>query len=263
MFLIAPQSFGKTVFCGTAPNAIFLTTDPEGTISARQMGSDAEEWRIQNWTDLNNAYRWLRDEGIQSEGYKWLIIDNITEAQRMGMWESMVITKRNSNAPSKLDEWVPTQADYQRSQNMILKFALQINDLPINVIYTSHIKGMEDEEGEPVFSAAIHGQKGALSNQIVGYSNITAMGELIPGKNPGDDEVRRFWFSAHGAYRGKDRFVALGRYQDNLTVPKMMEIIGNRKPVARKSSAAPSPAPAATSTRRPIPPKRRAVSAKA
>lgn len=229
MFVIAMQGWGKTVFCGTAPNALFLTTDPEGTVSAKEMGSEAEEWNIPDWTTLDEAYRWLRDEGIESQGYEWVIVDNITEAQRMAMYRSMEISRKQSKAPSSLDEFVPSQADYQRSQNMLLKMVLQFNDLPVNIIYTSHLSGYEDAEGEPVYGAAIHGQKGALRNQIVGYANIVGMGQSITNKDPKQPETRRLWFSTKDAYRGKDRFMALGRFKDDLTIPEMMALISKKQ----------------------------------
>lgn len=254
MFVIAMQGWGKTVFAGTAPNALFLTTDPEGTVSAKEFGSEAEEWSIAQWQDLEAAYRWLRDEGLESEGYQWLIIDNITEAQRLGMARSMEISKKMSNSPDKLDEFVPTQADYQRSQMMLTKMVLQFNDLPVHILYTSHLNGYEDAEGEPVFGAAIHGQKGALRNQIVGYANIVGMGESITAED-GKSEKRRLWFATKNAYRGKDRFQALGRFKDDLTIPEMMSIIETKQkrrktspktstktPVAKTGSTTKSPA---------------------
>lgn len=260
MFVIANQGWGKTVFCGTAPDAIFMTTDPEGTISAHELGSTAEEWQCSSWEDVDEAYRWLRDEGIKEQGYKWLIIDNITEAQRMAGAKSMEISRKQSNAPAKLDEFIMQQNDYQRSQLMLLNFVLKVNDLPINVIYTSHLTGFEDSEGELQYSAAIHGQKGALRNQIVGYANITGMGQSLT-KKVGDKEVevRRMWFSTHDAYRGKDRFIALGRYKDDLTIPEMMKLLeakraknaaSSKTPVRRKAATGSTTAKATTARKR-------------
>jgi hypothetical protein len=38
-------------------------------------------------------------------------------------------------------------------------------------------------------------------------------------------QVRRLYFDHYKVYRGKDRYNALGRFKDNLTVPEMMRLI--------------------------------------
>jgi hypothetical protein len=237
MFLVAHQGWGKTVFCGTAPNALFLTTDPEGTLSAQSLGSNAQEWEIRSWDDLEEAYRWLRDEGHKE--YDFVIVDNVTVAQRLAMRESMQISKKMSNNPDKLDPYVPAQGDYNRNQHMIVQFVMKMFDLPMHVIFTSHIKGMEDAEGEPFYSANIHGQQGGIANECLGYANIVGMGESRMAKN--DRIIRRLWFSHYEAYRGKDRYVVLGNYKDDITVPDMLALIGERLTAGaptKKTSAA-------------------------
>src|SRR5690606_13760839 len=110
MALVASSGFGKTVFCGTAPKALILSTDPEGTLSAHKFGSNAEEWRIRSWEDkdgLTDAYRYMRDEGC--EEYDWLCIDNATECLELARQRCMELG-RDRNA--KLDEFIPTLADY-------------------------------------------------------------------------------------------------------------------------------------------------------
>lgn len=222
MALIAKSGFGKTVLCGTAPRALFLTTDPEGTTSAAGMGSTAEEWKITSWDELNEAYRWLRDGGV--ENYDWIIVDNITECQGHAMQAS--IDAELKRRPGR-DPYVPEQQDYQRSQNALLQFAKKMNDLPAHIIYTSHRKGMEDGDGNDYYSAAIHGQQGQVAEQFLGYMNVIAFGEMVEKDGK---QLRRYYFDHVGPHRGKCRFnkdkkSVLGRYKDDLTVPRMMEYI--------------------------------------
>lgn len=244
MTLIAKGGFGKTVFCGTAPHAIFLTTDPEGTVSAYEFGSTAEEWKVTGWDDLQDAYKWLRDGGLAEEGYEWLILDNITEAQAFAMTQSLEIAVSKN---ARRDPFVPDKYEYQRTQNATIDMVKKFNDLPVNIIYTSHRKGMEDGDGQEYFSAAIQGLQGAIAEQILGYMNVVAFGEIkeveIDGKTK---PVRRYYFTHHGPYRGKDRFNSLGNYKDDLTVPKMIGYITGSKGYAGKT--APIPARAARKT---------------
>ncbi len=58
----------------------------------------------------------------------------------------------------------------------------------------------------------------------MGYMNINAFGQMLTGED--GKEIRRLWFTHYEKFRGKDRFVALGRYKDNLTLPKTLELIG-------------------------------------
>jgi hypothetical protein len=217
--IVAAPGFGKTVLAGTAPNALFITTDPEGTLSAWAFGSEAQEWEIKDWSEIMQAYTYLRDGGIEEMGLDWILIDNASEAQNFGMVETMTKARLTN---SKLDEFVPSQADYQRSQNMMLKMVKQFNDLPVNVLWTAWQKIEEDIDGNSYFAPAIHGQQGAIAQMIAGYMNVVGYGEVVEvdGK-----EVRRIWFTHHGPFRGKDRFVALGRKRDGLTIAKMQEII--------------------------------------
>jgi len=250
MALVAKSGYGKTVFCGSAPNALFLTTDPEGTISAKGFGSTAEEWKVKSWQEIEDAFIWLRDEGIESEGYEWIIVDDATNAQAFAMKEALEIAvRKNANR----DPFVPDKLEYQRSQNAFIAMVKKFNDLPVNIIYTSLRKGMEDGDGQEYYSAAIQGQQGALAEQFLGYMNITAFGEVI--EEDGKPPAHRLYFVHHKAYRGKCRIVrngksVLGNYKDDMTVPEMMNYI-NGKTVRPIRSAAKKTAAKAT-VRRPV-----------
>lgn len=232
MCVVAESGWGKTVFAGSAPKALFLTTDPEGTVSAKRQGSTADEWKIGSWDELSEAFIYLRDEG--SDEYDWVIVDTITEAQTKAMKSS--IDSGLKQNPGR-DPLVPAQQDYQRSQNAVVQMVQKFHDLPMNVLWTAHRTDMENAEGEPYYGAAIHGGKGSLAQQILGYMSIVGYGEMkeVEGK-----QVRRMYFSHTAAgHRGKDRFAALGNYKDGLTVPKMLDIIA-------------APAATATPARRPV-----------
>lgn len=231
MMLIAKSGFGKTVFGGSAPNAVFITTDPEGSVSAKRIThTEAEEMPCSDWQDVEDVYLWLRNGGIEDEGLEWVIVDDATNVQGLAMKKS--IDARMARRADG-DPWVPEQADYQRAQNGILDFVRRMNDLPINILYLSHRKGMEDGDGQDYYTAAIQGQQGQVAEQILGYMNIVAMGEVVEKEG---EEHRRYFFTHHGPYRGKDRFVALGKARDDLTIPKMMEIV-MRDPAAKRPSA--------------------------
>ena len=248
--IVADSGFGKTVHAGTAGNALFLTTDPEGTISAKMFGSEAKEWKIETWSELNEAYAYLRDGGIAKRNLKWVIIDNISEAQNLAMFETMKNARdRNKNR----DEFVPAIDDYQRSQNMLKVMVKKFHDLPVNIMWTAWQVRHSDPDGEVYFAPAIHGQDGALAQTIAGYMNITGYGQVI--EDDDGKEHRRIWFSHHDKFRGKDRYNVLGKARDDLDVPKLETLVtaALKRAEAKKTGAPARPvAKKPVATRRPV-----------
>lgn len=218
--LVAGPGFGKTVLFGTEDKALFLTTDPEGTVSAWALGSNAQEWEMKKWDDIVEAYTYLRDGGVEELGITWVVIDNISEAQEMAKNQNIMLERDRNN---KIDEFVPSQGNYQRTQNQMLDLVKKFHDLPVNVGWTAWMQTHEDSEGIEYFAPGIHGQKGQIAQMIAGYMNVVGYGEVV--EDDKGEEHRRIWFSQTGPYRGKDRFVALGKSRTDMSLPKMQLII--------------------------------------
>lgn len=247
MALVTGNGFGKTTFAATAPNALHLTTDPEGTLSAwsRGIGKGNDEWPIRNWEkvegpdSLEEAYEYMREEGCRK--YKWLIHDNVTEEQDLAMDRAMKIALGRPGA--KQDRFTPDRPQYQRSQRAFMEFTKQFLALPINQIWTGHrvlmTPNVDEEDAEDFYTVNIQGKEGAIAERFLGYMNVIAFGEMKRVQEAGKRKVvRRYYFTHTGPYRGKDRFHALGNYKDDLDVPTMMGIIeaklaGNRRPAKK------------------------------
>lgn len=247
--LVAGPGFGKTVLFGTEDKALFLTTDPEGTVSAWMMGSKAREWECNSYDDVTAAYTYLRDGGIAELGITWVFIDNISEVQEFAKHTNIALEKKRNPL---IDDFVPSMGNYQRSQNMLVALVKQFNDLPVNIGYTAWATTHEDEEGTEYFAPAIHGQKGAIAQMIAGYMNVVGYGEV---QEDGEGvEHRIIHFSQNGPYRGKDRFNALGKSRADLTMPKMKSIIdraiAKRKAELATDTAVPTKARTTTARRR-------------
>jgi len=230
LLICASPGFGKTVFYGSEDKLLYITTDPEGTVSAWMQGSNAKEWAVTDYNDIIEAYKYLRDGGIEELGITWVVIDNISEASEMAKLLNIELERKGK---PHIDQFVPTQGNYQRTQNMLLALVKQFNDLPINVGYTAWIETHEDNEGVEYFAPAIHGQKGAIAQMVAGYMNVVGYGQVVE-----DDEGvehRVLHFAQNGPFRGKDRFNALGKKRVDLTLPRMQSIID--KAVAKRKAA--------------------------
>lgn len=231
--IAAKSGFGKTVFSGTASRALFLTTDPEGTVSARQFGSTAEEWMITDFNELDEAVRWVRKEG--PEHFDTVIVDNLTECQLMARQASIDTAIASRGKPR--NPLIPELPDYLFSQLAVTDLVKKLISVPMHIIFTSHIKGREDTDGNDYYSVAVQGSDGEVAERVLGYMNVIGMGEVVEKDNA---EVRRLYFTHWGPFRGKDRYAKLGRFQDGLTVPKMLKIIAGETtatPTTRRTVA--------------------------
>jgi len=230
MLLTAPSGFGKTIFGTSHPKVLLLLTDPEGSFSAKRFGHNAKEWTCTNANDLQEAVTWLKDGGYKN--FDWVCVDNISHAQKLFRRQ---VKEVNLKKNPRTDPLVPEPGDYLRDQLSTEKLVMQLHEVPINILWTAWQETRENElTGETYFMPSIHGQKGALAEQIMGYMNINGFGQVI---RSGDKDVRRIHFLQNDPYRGKDRFAALGAYQDNLTLVKLDSLIQKALVGEKKSPA--------------------------
>lgn len=230
MVLVADAGWGKTVFAGSGERVLFLVCDPEGTLSASSLGSTADEWEIKTTKDLEEAYKWLRDEG--HEEYDWVVIDTVGGAQRILQRSALDAAVRA--APGKQDPDVPSIAVHQKAQIQIIKFIMMFNDLPMHTLFTAHPMHLEDDEGETYILPYVHGGKGEVAQQALGHFNVAGYGV---NQEVGDKVVRRIYFTHNNGLRGKDRFHKLGRYRDSLDLATMQDIIEAPRATTKKAAA--------------------------
>lgn len=221
--VVADSGWGKTVFAGTHPNVLFISADPEGTESAAIQGSEGQQWVVRTYEDVDKAYRWLRDEGHKV--FTWVCIDSITEIQRIFQKSALEKAYEHNR---KRDPDILGVDLHQKTQIQVLNFIKQVNDLPMHVLYTATPMRLEDEEGDPYFLPNIHGGKGDLAQQCMGYMMVLGYGTFKDKKVEGQNKtkrVRRIYFQTNGSFRAKDRYDALGNFKDDLTLPRMEQII--------------------------------------
>lgn len=252
MAVIADSGFGKTVFAGSAPNALFITTDPEGTASARKFGSSAKQVRCYDQKALVDIQLDLM-EGLEDQ-FEWLIVDDLTTVQYIYARTSMENRVRRqyqkgrkpNEKPSEdeqligkvvalvegegnLNRYVPEQNDRYTYQNTTIDFVKWCTQLKMHVIFVckrmlSSYTVDENGDSDAYWTAAIEGRSGAVAQLCLGMTDIIASGEVTTRKSD-DKTVRRYFFDHVGRHRGKDRTGTLGRVKDDLTVPLMMQLI--------------------------------------
>jgi hypothetical protein len=245
MAVVAQGGWGKTCFAGTAPNALFITTDPEGAQSAFRQGSKADEVKVYDQAGLTNIQLDLL-EGLEHE-YEFLLIDDMTTIMQIFARTSIdnrvrrTSAKANKSADQEaldaemrkivaiiegdgnLNRYVPELNDRYTYQNATIDFVKWCTQLKMNVIWLYKRQSSSytiDEDGSDAYwTAAIEGRGGAVAEECLGFANIFASCETT------SDGKRRMWFEHHKKHRGKDRTDRLKPFRDDLTVPRMMSLI--------------------------------------
>jgi hypothetical protein len=230
--IVAGHGFGKTTFAASAPNALFAMSDREGAESPKSLGIGVnnDEWRITHADKGEYSLQALYDYmlGGGCDQYEWLVHDNASVENRLCMRSAMEIMRGRPG--NKQDIYTPDKPQYQRSQNQFLEMVEMFYDLPINQIWLVHPRVMylqDDPEGESkeVITAAV--QNDQIAESFLGMMPIVGMGTDIEREVEGGqtEHKRRLYFSHRGMYRGKDRTNALGKFRDDLDVPRMLRLI--------------------------------------
>lgn len=217
LLVFAKSGAGKTVFATSDESVLLLNTEPEGEISAKNLGSNAMKWDIRCRNDLDKAYAWAMDlVGAGKEiPFKWFVIDSLTEYQDIEMRE---ILKEGVARKSTKDQYIPEWQDYLKNQTRLIRRIKEFNQLPVNMLYTALARNATDADGNDFIYPSIHG-KGYEVAQLV-LAQMTSFGYLFAKdqfKTVNDKRqkvgVNRFiiWEDS-GTMQGKDRTTALAPF---------------------------------------------------
>src|SRR5688500_5567257 len=120
--IVGETGVGKTVLAGTAPRALFLTFEVEGTESAKAHGSDADEITINNREDYLGVYDYL-DVGTGCDDFDWVIVDSGSEMEEC-FWVSHLRAQKERK-PTTRSLYKPALDDYPIVWNQ-MKAAIEI-----------------------------------------------------------------------------------------------------------------------------------------
>lgn len=254
MMLYGQPDAGKSVLAGTSPRALILASDNEEPLSAARFGSNADMWLCTDYDEVDEAYEWVRHEGVDQ--YEWVWIDNSTLLQDQNMDSIMTeLFIRKQGRTGDQSRYVPDRPQYLVNQNHFSDIVRKFKSLPIHFGVTAHEMVVEWHDGTEVVMPQLQGGKGEFSTRICGYMNIIGhmtSRTLKNGEWEGRLRVRhRPATDVQTGIMAKDRYAALGRQVINPNIPDMMEEIrkvlptlGTRlKPTAAKKAKAKKVAP--------------------
>ena len=210
LFFGAPGS-GKTKLSGTAPKAIFLDTEG-GTMSIRNTGVDVLP--IDTWDKFATAVLELM---MEPHDYESVIVDSVTMLQEVAGNEAKLL----EHILSPKDD---ARQAYGAIGAMIRHKLLQLNALPMNVIFTAQLREKEAADMEAGQYPLIPDVTPAVYKVLTAVPDVIGRTHLVQvGAQPTDVEYR-VAFGPESRSPAKQRDLHLPTTVTNLTIPKLIEM---------------------------------------
>ena len=205
--LLAAAGWGKTTQAKHYQRAYgkgFIISGEAGLSSIRSAGIDYlpftsfdgkvdENAGVYSFTSICRA---IISPEFKAEGYKWIMLDSLTELSDMVLsWSDAKAISDAAAAGKKVngfDKW----GEYKDKMVGACKF---IRDLPYHVIITSLVKESEDMNGDAVRLPLLQGS--AVQSQIPGIFDNVLCG-VSSGERQPDGSVLTRRFVVSSAYKG-------------------------------------------------------------
>ena len=184
LLLYGDSGTGKTWTASTAPNPVFLLTEPNGLPTIRVSSPDAVVIQADEghggMDTVRSFLRAAKDGTLQSEtGGQTVVLDSLNELQRMLRDEIMASKVATTKGEVKftLKDW-GTLTD--RMRGLVRAF----RDLPMHIVAITHADSQVDEaSGERHVQPQFQGR--ALPNEIAGY--FSAVGLMYRERSMDED----------------------------------------------------------------------------
>ena len=211
---------GKTVFAATANDdkrtSPALLIDLEGgTLSIADKNIDVV--RVTEFKQLSEVYQYLRN----GSHYKTVIIDSLTEVQKLNMYE--ILQQAVAANPAR-DPDIPRIDEWGKSVEQMRRLVRYFRDLPMHVIITALAQEVRDErDGNITVKPALPGR---LSDEVSGFLDIVGyLGVLEKAVGEEHRVIRQMLTRPMGKFIAKDRSGKLDQFIEEPTVAKLLDRI--------------------------------------
>lgn len=225
---------GKTVLAGTAPKALFLTTDIEGTESAKALGSTADELRINTFTEYCQAVQWIAYGGGAQE-YEWIITDTITELEEL-CWQEQLV----SSDVRRASKYQPNKADYPLVWAKTKDQLSTLGRSPVNTLFLAHTMRIdrETDDGEDTVTLAMPAigsrKRGDMSSGLCAQHGV--VGYMRKATEEGGEVHRQLLTESSSRWIARDRTTKLGAGMVDPTIPKLLARIEGTQPTTTRAA---------------------------
>jgi phage nucleotide-binding protein len=206
---------GKTTLSGSA-DAVpemrkVLVLDIEGGIlSLKDRYPNVESVRIKSWSKLQEVYDHLY---AGDHGYKTIILDSLTEAQKMSM---DTVMRKLVEAHEERDADVPGIREWNINIEQTRKFVRALRDLPLTTIFTALAK--QDKNQKTGVTKTKPSLSGKVADEIAGFLDIVS---YLYTKEVDGEQKRVLLCGATQDHIAKDR---TGKLEQLIVEPTMLTI---------------------------------------
>lgn len=233
-FLIYGDSgAGKTVFGSKLPNLLILRAE-DGLVSAARSGAKAKVWPINEWNDMVKVFEYLQHD---SHPFDWVMVDSLTNLQQRCIRD---ILKDGVKKNPTRDQFIPQLQDYFKWQQMIKSMITDMNELPVNILWTAQAMVREDQEGEDIVVPLIEGKDYQISAWTMAQMDFVGYLGLRKVKVRGSEDtrvVRQLITGDTPPYRAKDRYGVFPNAINNPDVNAMIKTITGTGSTEEKPTA--------------------------
>lgn len=207
ILVYGPSGHGKTALVGGTPNATFLSTE-KGAVTAKITGSTAKLMRAPDWEHVIAGKR-KADEKLGKDD--WLILDSLTKMQVL-MIRWILRMANEDNSSRDLD--IPAIQDHQKWQNYFKRFVDSLIDAEYNTIFVCTDMIKTDQDGDDIVLPHIEGKDYSICNYVRGQTDVNIYYAVTDKTEDGSLTHRALFQPVPPYIAAKDRYSALGRYQD-------------------------------------------------
>ena len=211
LLLFGPAKSGKTTICATAPKLLVLDTEG-GTMSIRDTKADV--LRITEWSVMDTVVKELTMGG---HGYESVALDSVTMLQELagekaGLLDMILAPKGE-----------PRQA-YGAIGAMIRHKILQLNMLPMNVIFTAQLRERDAVDMEAGQYPLTPDVTPAILKVLMPMPDIIGRTAIVQtGLKPADIE-HQVIFGPESRSQVGHRNLGLPARVTDLTIPKLIAL---------------------------------------
>jgi len=165
--------------------------------------------------------RYLKDDDtIQTpRHYKTVIIDSLSEVQKLGMYSLLGIDLSTYTLDIQPDS--PEWGEWGTNTEQIRLLIRLFRNLPMNVIIVCGPRTSEDNKNRTNY---VPGLSKALSKEVQGF--VDFVGFYVGGVTGDGDFMRRLWLTPGDTFDAKNRFNSFeDRHIDNPTMRDLWELV--------------------------------------
>jgi hypothetical protein len=164
IFIYGDPGAGKTYSAVTAPVPMVLLTERNGLHSIRQSNPDALVKYCEDADDIRDVLKLAINGELEAHGIKTLVVDSLTEVQRM--FADEIMRKKGAG-----DEQRMSLPDWGLLTEKMRKFMRCLRDLDLHVVATALAESSADEAtGQIKYYPSFSGRK--LASEVSQFFNV-------------------------------------------------------------------------------------------